>query len=257
MQLWPAVVRLAYHAIGGWGSPLAIPEPALRSQLRLLRENRYVGLTFAEAERRGRAGTLPPRTAVITFDDGYASVGRARAVLREVGYPATVFVLPPFVDAGGPMRWFGVEDEPAQRMRPLDWAGLAALRDEGWEVGSHTLSHPLLTLLDDEALWRELAGSREAIAARFGDCATVAYPYGIADRRVATAARKAGYQAGCSLTADHSLDTPYRRPRLPLTGADTGLRLQLALTAGLKLRRTPLAGAARSLHRHRTWLPTG
>ncbi|HEX5260715.1 MAG TPA: polysaccharide deacetylase family protein [Gaiellales bacterium] len=258
MPLRPAVVRVAYHAVGAdWDSSLAIPEPTLRAQLRLLRESGYVGLTFAEAERRWQAGTLPRRTVVVTFDDGYASVGRALAALREVGYPATVFVLPPFVDSGAPMRWFGVEHEPPERMRPLRWNELASLREEGWEVGSHTLSHPLLTLVDDETLSRELTASREAIAARFGACATIAYPYGMADRRVAAAARKAGYQAGCSLTADHTCDTPYRRPRLPLTGTDTGLRLQLGLTAGLKLRRTPLVRAARSLRRSRPWLPAG
>jgi peptidoglycan/xylan/chitin deacetylase (PgdA/CDA1 family) len=258
MPLRPAVVRVAYHAVGGdWDSPLAIAEPALRAQLCLLRELGYVGLTFAESERRWRAGRLPPRTAVITFDDGYASVWRARAALRAVGYPATVFVLPPFVDATAPMRWFGVEQESPQRMRPLAWEQLAALCDEGWEVGSHTMSHPLLTLLDDAALGEELAASRQTIADRLGSCATVAYPYGIADRRVAAAARRAGYLAGCALTADHSCDTPYRRPRLPLTGADTGLRLQLGLTAGLTLRRTPLARAARTLRRRRTWLPAG
>ena len=211
MPLRPAVVRVAYHAVGAdWDSPLAIPEPALRAQLRLLRESGYAGLTFAEAERRWQAGTLPRRTVVVTFDDGYASVGRARAALREVGYPATVFVLPPFVDSGAPLRWFGVEHEPPERMRPLGWEELD--RSPRGGMGGR-LAHPVAPAADAARrrdLARELTASREAITARFGACATIAYPYGIADRRVAGAARRAGYRR-----VAHS---PPTTPATPPTG---------------------------------------
>ena len=137
------------------------------------------------------------------------------------------------------------------------WTALERLVERGWEVGSHTVSHPLLTLLDDASLDQELRQSRELIEARLGGCSSLSYPYGIADRRVASAARRAGYETACTLTGVHTSDTPLRRPRIGLNAADTGLRLQLHLGAGLRLRRSRGAQLVRVLRRSRPWVPVG
>src|SRR5215831_7661745 len=72
---------LAYHAVdSAWRSPLAMPEAALREHAALLRRRGYVGLTASQAERLGAEGSLPERSAVFTFDDGYASTERAADV---------------------------------------------------------------------------------------------------------------------------------------------------------------------------------
>src|SRR5919108_230023 len=104
---------LAYHAIGAWSPALAIPEQALRAQLSLLRRRGYVGFTAAEAERRRQDGTLAARAVVVTFDDGFRSVLRARPILEEIGFPATVF-------AGAPRL---PPDEPGLRRPPRPFAG--------------------------------------------------------------------------------------------------------------------------------------
>ena len=44
-------------------------------------------------------------------------------------------------------------------------AQLTELADAGWEIGSHTCSHPRLTTVDDETLERELRASKEALGA--------------------------------------------------------------------------------------------
>ena len=108
---------LAYHAVGAWSPALAIPEHALRAQLTLLQRRGYVGLTAAEAERRRQDGTLPARTVVVTFDDGFRSVLRARPILEELGFPATVFVVTSFVESGEPLQWPGLE----QSEESLGW----------------------------------------------------------------------------------------------------------------------------------------
>ncbi len=90
------------------------------------------------------------------------------------------------------------------------------LAENGWEVGSHTLSHPLLPNLSSAELARELELSRAWIAERLDRCETIAYPYGRADERVVAAAEKAGYLSACILTGAHLVDEPYRRPgRVP------------------------------------------
>ena len=130
------------------------------------------------------------------------------------------------------------------------------LRDRGWEVGSHTVTHALLTEVDDARLAAELADSRRAIVERLGACATLAYPYGIADARVAAAARSAGYLAACTLTGAHVEDEPLRRPRVGMTSADTGRRLRAKLSPlGVALRRSRAARTVRRLRPRRDWLP--
>jgi peptidoglycan/xylan/chitin deacetylase (PgdA/CDA1 family) len=251
---------LAYHATSAaWSSPLAISEEALGQHAVHLRRRGYEGLTFAEAERRRGDGTLPPRTVVFSFDDGYRSTLRAADVLARHGYPGTVFVVTRFAESGEPLRWEGIEHELAgggDELAPLGWDELAALAGRGWEVGSHTVTHPLLTSLSAADLERELGESRRTVAARLGDCRTIAYPYGQADDRVAAAAAAAGYTAACTLTGAHLADEPHLRPRVNMTGADTGRRLALKVSpAGVGLRRSAAARTVRRLRRRRDWLP--
>src|ERR671923_78411 len=221
---------LAYHAIGAWSPALAIPEQALRAQLSLLRRRGYVGFTAAEAERRRQDGTLAARAVVVTFDDGFRSVLRARPILEEIGFPATVFAVTSFVESGEPLRWPGMEHAEESHLLPLRWPELELLREAGWEVGSHTASHPLLPDLGEAAVARELVESRATIEKRLGSCETLAYPYGRADERTATAAAQAGYLAAFTLSRAHRPDEPLRRPRLGLRDIDRGARLRLRLS---------------------------
>jgi peptidoglycan/xylan/chitin deacetylase (PgdA/CDA1 family) len=250
---------LAYHAVhAAWHSPLAVSEHDLAVHAADLRDRGFTGLTLTESERRRAAGTLPQRCAVFTFDDGYEGTRRAARILAHHGFPGTVFVVTDFVGSDRPMSWFGVDQEPPEMMRSLDWEQLAELREAGWEVGSHTVSHPLMTSLDDGQLEEQLVTSRRLIGERLGECTSLAYPYGAADQRVAQAAQRAGYTVACTLTGAEVADEPLLRPRLPMAAADHGMRLRLKTSgAGLRLRRSPLARAARRARRRRPWMPDG
>jgi peptidoglycan/xylan/chitin deacetylase (PgdA/CDA1 family) len=238
---------LCYHAVSSdWPSSLAMPIDSLRRQVRMLVRRGYVGLTASQAEERRLDGTLSNRTVVVTFDDAYASTLLAKPVLDEHGYPATVFVTTDFAAGDRPLAWPGIDEwlegPHAHELEPLDWDGLAALADEGWEIGSHTVTHPSLPTLDDAALERELVGSREAIVARLGRCDSIAYPYGHADERVARAAAAAGYRTGVTLTSAHDRDEPLLRPRTGLYPSDRWReRLKLSPTFGA-IRRSALGG---------------
>ena len=143
-------------------------------------------------------------------------------------------------------------------MRSLDWTGLGDLAAAGWEIGSHTCTHPLLTTLNDGELADELRASREMIANRLGACRALAYPYGVADSRVAAAARAAGYDVACTLTGVETADEYLRRPRLGMSAADRGVRLRVKTSdPARRLRRSSIARLARRCRRRRDWLPTG
>jgi peptidoglycan/xylan/chitin deacetylase (PgdA/CDA1 family) len=239
---------LCYHAVSSvWRTQLAVAETQLAGQLAALRRRGYVGLTFAESERARLAGRLPKRTAVVTFDDGFASTSRARPALEEAGFPATVFVVTDFVESGDALSFIpnGSGAQAADELAPLGWSELAELLELGWEVGSHTVTHPRLPDIDSRELQRELELSRETIERRLGSCETLAYPYGAADERVAAAAAEAGYLAACTLTGAHRVDERFRRSRVGIYRNDAGLRGRAKLSpVGQALRRTGLAELA-------------
>jgi peptidoglycan/xylan/chitin deacetylase (PgdA/CDA1 family) len=71
------------------------------------------------------------------------------------------------------------------------------LAADGFEIGFHTLGHHRLTELDGRALTAAMADGRDRLAAAAArPLRALAYPHGIADERVAAAARAAGFEAG-------------------------------------------------------------
>lgn len=76
----------------------------------------------------------------------------------------------------------------------MTWDEAAEMSGCGMEIASHTVTHPILTSVSDEALDWEFRKSKTDIEARTGrECVCVAYPDGAFDTRVKEAARRAGY----------------------------------------------------------------
>jgi peptidoglycan/xylan/chitin deacetylase (PgdA/CDA1 family) len=183
----------------------------------------YRSVRFSDAA----AAAPGVRTVAITFDDGYRSVVElAFPILSRLGLVATVFVPTNFVDARAPLAWPGAEewlDGPHKdELTPMSWSELIRLADAGWEIGSHTQSHPSLTQLDDRRLEEELGESRARIEDSLGGpCTSLAYPYGDHDERVIAAARAAGYGAGAAGLTRLSTKEPLSVPRIGIFRPDT------------------------------------
>lgn len=86
--------------------------------------------------------------------------------------------------------------------RPLDWNQVREMSAAGIEFGSHTVSHPILSRLDDDDLARELTDSRQRLERELGKPAPVlAYPVGGPEEfndKVVRLAGVAGYRLGVS-----------------------------------------------------------
>ena len=84
----------------------------------------------------------------------------------------------------------------------MSWDQLGELADAGWEIGSHTRTHPHLTQSRRRELRAELESRKATVEERLGrPCPTLAYPYGDYDERVVAAAGAAGYAAAGTLPA--------------------------------------------------------
>ena len=235
------VLVLCYHAVSpDWPADLSVTPERFEAQLELLVRRGYVGVTFEQAV------TDPPasRTLAVTFDDAFRSVlDLALPVMRRLGLPGSLYVPTDFPGRPGPMAWEGTDHwvggPHEHELRCLEWADLAELAEAGWEIGSHTRSHPHLTHLSDEALRDELEGSRAACEEAIGGlCRTIAYPYGDVDERVKAAAAGAGYEAAGALPGMRlPAGGPLGWPRVGIYNGDDLRRFRLKVSPfGRRLR---------------------
>jgi heparosan-N-sulfate-glucuronate 5-epimerase len=242
------VLVICYHAVSSdWEAPLSVTPERLAAQLDYLTDHGFRSVTFNDAVHGNGAGRL----VAITFDDAYRSVVEvAKPLLDARGMNATVFAPTDLIGNEDPMSWPGIDrwlgGPHASELTPMSWQEARDLIAAGWEVGSHTCSHPMLTRLDDEELARQLGESREECERNLGvACESVAYPYGDVDTRVAEAAMVAGYSAAAALAIRERPD-PYKWPRVGVYQVDD------ARTFRLKVAR-PM----RRLHRSQAWVAIG
>jgi peptidoglycan/xylan/chitin deacetylase (PgdA/CDA1 family) len=231
------VLVLCYHAVSPtWAAALAVTPDALERQLSMLVDRGFTGATFTDAVVR----PPHPRTLAVTFDDGFLSVlERAQPILARLGLVGTVFVPTAFMERRQPLTWNGTarwEDTPsAGELEGMDWDDLRSLAGRGWEIGSHTCTHPRLTQLDQHAAYAQLLESRLECERRLGArCTAIAYPYGDVDARVADAAREAGYAAAARLSSSLMPRGPLQWPRIGIYQGDAEWRFRLKANAAIR-----------------------
>lgn len=246
------VLALCYHAVSDdWPAGFAVPADHIERQVGSLLERGYVGATFRDAV----AAPPAPRTLTVTFDDAYRSVfEQARPVLESLGVPATVFVPTALVGTEQPMAWPGTDQwlgTPHEaELTPMSWDELGRLSELGWELGSHTRTHPRLPTLDEAAMRDELEGSRGDLEERIGTtCDTIAYPYGDYDAAVVAASRRAGFAAGGALAGRVRKPEAMLWPRVGIYGKDGGARFRIKASPAMRRLRASHLWRARFLLR--------
>ena len=173
---------LMYHSISDAGGPTSIPTPVFAAQMQALSDSGYHVAEFADLVTwRDGTDTLPPKTAIITFDDGFLDFRDAAwPILSKLNFPAIVFL--PTDCMGAIESWPGANDPP----RPLmSWSDISALHKDGAGFGSHSLDHANLTQLDKERLNLQLRQSRNHLQDALGEPVDAfAAPYGAVNKTV-------------------------------------------------------------------------
>jgi peptidoglycan/xylan/chitin deacetylase (PgdA/CDA1 family) len=163
------------------------------AQMTALKAEGYTTLSLDQfVEIRRGLRLMPARPLVITFDDGYRSnFTIAWPILRRLGMKATIFAtLEPDEYTRG--RVAGLDDFlTSEQMREMDAGGVA--------IESHTVTHRILSELDDaEVLW-ELNESRRRLGETLGrPIRHLAIPRSGYNRRVRRMVELAGYVTACS-----------------------------------------------------------
>lgn len=89
---------LCYHGISlhdehSFQPKLFIKEDTFRMRMAYLEENGYSVLSLDDALAGINQNTLPPKSLVITFDDGWLGIGtKAAPVLKKYKFPSTLYV---------------------------------------------------------------------------------------------------------------------------------------------------------------------
>jgi peptidoglycan/xylan/chitin deacetylase (PgdA/CDA1 family) len=143
--------------------------------------------------------SIPPRCAVLTFDDGWKSQYEvAWTILKKFGYPVTLFIYTEGVRGGH----FGGGEA-------MTWEMLAEMRDAGADIQAHSATHQDLRKPYDKVakkklsppeydqfLQNEIVGSKQLLEQRLGikvNCFAV--PYGFYNEKIKETCKAAGYEA--------------------------------------------------------------
>lgn len=181
------------HAVGGKNtSGLShISAGAWKAFADHLQAHHYQTLTIAQAADQAplSGGTGRP-TIIITFDDGFECIyQQALPVLQQHAMAATFFAVIDWIGKKSSWDVFG------NRLH-MSKSELQAVAAAGHEIGSHTLSHPDLTLLSPQALVRELADSKKTLEDLLGrPVRSLSFPFGQWNERVWRTAQECGYTA--------------------------------------------------------------
>jgi len=169
-----------------------------RKQLSLLDQWGYTALSLRDYQMflDGKLD-LPNKPVILTFDDGYLDFYQcAYPLLHEFGFKAVVFVLGERkIKSNFWDERLGIGGAPL-----MDGRHILELHEEGFEIGSHSLSHARLTELPDDMVWEQVSRSRILLEILLDAPVTsFSYPYGLLNSAVKNAVRESGYTFACSV----------------------------------------------------------
>ncbi|PYI75557.1 MAG: hypothetical protein DMF01_07330 [Verrucomicrobia bacterium] len=185
-----------------------ITPAAFEAQMKELKDRGITVIPMQDllAWKRGEKN-IPPRCAVISFDDGWKSQYEvAWPIMKKYGYPFTMFIYTE-----------GVRGGSLGGGEAITWEQLGDMRDNGVDIQAHTATHQdlreghAITLVGagvkrtrtrltgpqyEQWVRNEVVGSKELLEQRLGikvNCFAV--PFGSYNEHVKELARNAGYDA--------------------------------------------------------------
>ncbi len=189
---------LCYHHFAErCNSSLCTPTDVFEQQMKVLKKEGYSVISTAElSEFLAFRREIPKKAVVIHLDDGYRSAyDIAYPILKKYGFTATFFIYTSFIGAS---------------KNALSWDQLRTMKADGFEVGSHSVSHVDLSKKmkvesDKEFLARikrELLLSKQILDDKLNqNTQYIAFPYGEFNQVLLKLCEETGYRVGFSVKA--------------------------------------------------------
>ncbi|MGI5459877.1 polysaccharide deacetylase family protein [Streptomyces sp. CA-249302] len=197
-----AVPVFLYHAVSddppSWLAPLTVAPRTFVEHLDMIADSGLKVIPLRQLVAALHGGSpLPARSAVLTFDDGYADFASTVApLLASRGLPATVYVT---TDAlSGRCTRTGGNAFPDVVM--LSWAQVGELDRAGIEIGGHSRTHAQLDTVPRRTVRDEVGVCKRQLEDALGHrVLSFAYPYGFSSRGVRALVGEAGWTSAAAV----------------------------------------------------------
>jgi len=225
------------HKAGAKFNGLRVNPEQFEKQLVHMKENGWRSLTMKELMDKG--SSVPEKTVVLTFDDGYEdNYTTAFPLLKKYGFKATLYLVIDRHNRDWSVYRKSKNNTGELKVEPkLNDAQVKEMVDSGvFEMGSHTISHANFNALSTEEIKAEVVDSKVALESLTGtNCDSFCYPFGIYKMHDWELIKTAGYSNATTTTAGISnfeSDNLYLLKRVTVSGKDNMLAFKSKLKNG-------------------------
>lgn len=225
-----SAVALVYHHVSSETPPsTSISPQKFEEHLQYLSENHKV-ISLDELLKHIKNKSIPDKSVVITFDDGYRNIKEnGHPLLQKYQFPYTIFVNPVDVGKGSKMTW--------QELREL--------QAEGVTIGNHFWEHRHMLDqrgFDNQESWLSemevlLIAAQKSLKENLGiDNRYFAYPYGEFNQNLASLMEKHNLVAFAQHSGAIGINSPLTAlPRFPAASIYSNLNTLKTKLASLAM----------------------
>jgi len=187
-------------------------------QIAYLSKNNYKSYTLSEMIEQKEK--LPPKSVVITFDDGYKdNFTNALAILKKYDFKATIFVITNRFDNDWSLHRKAKNANIVNYIDKLSDEDIKNLLNSGLiEIGAHTINHKNFSKLTLQEKEYEILESKKILEEKFNiTCKTFSYPFGIYEKGDEEIVKKAGFIGAVTTEVrkvDLKTDSMFLLPRI-------------------------------------------
>jgi len=210
---------------------IAISISSFSRQMQYLFDKRYLTITLDHFYKLANNGlTLPNRTIILTFDDGYEdNYSIVLPVLKRYNFVANFFITTDFIGTNKVFDW---DEKTPHRRMILSWEEVKEISDQGMLIGSHTCTHALLGELLLEKAQLEIERSKAIIEEKTNKPVHfLSYPKSSFNADIKQITKRAGYWGACTIRLDIKQKQDfYSLERVGIYGTDNLLSFGIKLT---------------------------
>lgn len=207
------LVVLTYHSIGKNKNFFNVTEADFKMQIKQIIKN-YKPISLKDLNNfLDKKNKIDNPSFILTFDDGYKDVLKVKSFINRLAIKPTIFVLSNTKRVK--------RDVLENNSELLTIKDIKNLIRSGWEIGSHSATHQLLTGLKESELKKEVFESKKTLEKSLSTkIKYFAYPKGRYSKQVLSLVKKANYKLALSMDDDliSKYSDTFKIPRVGVNG---------------------------------------
>jgi peptidoglycan/xylan/chitin deacetylase (PgdA/CDA1 family) len=182
-----------YHSVGDDGLFFSVTLSEFYKQMQYLKINGYQVLSSDNFLDFFKKGNFPPKSVLITFDDGYTNnYTEVYPILKKFNIPATIFLITGLIGKERKLR-------NEKNLAMMDWSQIA--ESSGIiDFQPHTVNHAKLPGISIDLAEEEISKSKKEIEEKLQkECRLFAYPSGSLNEDIVKLVKKNNFSAAFSV----------------------------------------------------------